>query len=697
MNGHDIIWTQPPALLGGAAARLLPGPREALQRPAILRFNNDTFMQEFLGVLDATPERLREYQVRRETWRGFTPAPAHETPKTPSLVLRRLGILPRRTAGSLSAAPSPQTTESVPAGTPLKLYQPAHQRHYLIACSLVCKVTGLPDRGVEPGRGEQTACVIRRLLPPAGGSALPVEDWDEYAWVGRPQGYVWQSVGVDPLKVVDDEERLPLFAVHFAENERRRRRLFAGVIPVGKREAYLGAPKSGGGTNGTTPGLTARTSRKILLRKEVVEPWKTLVRRAQGVQKSFQGPFLDGYEQPSPDQKQRRLRTEREQIQTISWFILLDFAKYLSTYLKPVWRVVLNPSRRGEISGPQGDLFDALANARISDNLRNTIRRDAELTPAGNELYPLANVPASLREALAKFGAGTDGLNTALEQQLERVDANYARADAAARASWPGFLFPLADPDPDPLAGTDSPGDAPMPPAIALSTLNAEEQGELALDDNPAANDPLERLDKLTVLVLRALRDDDPNPAPEPAVPIAAIAPANALEGWFVMRCVYERPACEPLHNEVMSDPTEPFQMAGFFDPDAPARPIRIGLPIDTSPGGLRKFDKNTAFLISDILCGQIGRLKGLTLGDLVLSVLPWPFHKDLPSLESESGPCKTGDGLSLGMICSLSIPIVTICAFILLIIMVALFDFIFKWLPYFIICFPLPGLKAKK
>ena len=178
---------------------------------------------------------------------------------------------------------------------------------------------------------------------------------------------------------------------------------------------------------------------------------------------------------------------------------------------------------------------------------------------------------------------------------------------------------------------------------------------------------------------------------------IAAIAPANGLEGWFVIRCVYERPACEPLHNEVMSDPTEPFQMAGFFDPDAPARPIRIGLPIDTTPGGLRKFDKNTAFLISDTLCGQIGRLKGLTLGDLVLSVLPWPFHKDLPSLGTEGEPCKTGGGDSLGMICSLSIPIVTICALILLIIMVSLFDFIFRWLPYFVICFPLPGLKAKK
>jgi hypothetical protein len=134
--------------------------------------------------------------------------------------------------------------------------------------------------------------------------------------------------------------------------------------------------------------------------------------------------------------------------------------------------------------------------------------------------------------------------------------------------------------------------------------------------------------------------------------------------------------------------------MAGFFDPDAPARPIRIGLPIDTTPAGLRKFDKNTAFVMSDVLCGQIKRMKGLTLGDLVRSVLPFPLNKNLSV--PDSGPCKSSN-LNIGTICSLSIPIITICALILLIIMVSLLDIIFRWLPYFIICFPIPGLRAKE
>jgi hypothetical protein len=683
MNGHEVMWTLPPALLATPAARILPLARAALKRPAILRFNHDGFMDEFLGVLDTSPERLREYQVRRETWRGFTPRPVQEPKPQASLVLKRLGILPRRQPAGL-VAPAAPPAESVPAGTPLKLYQPAHQRHYLVACSLVCGAAGLPDRGVDAGRGEQIASVIRRLLPPAGASPGPVDGWDEYAWVPRPHGYVWQRVGTDPLQVLDDEERLPLFAVHFAESERRKRRLFAGVIPVGKRDAYLGAPKGGS----ATPGVTARTSRKILLRKEVIEPWKSLIRRAQGVRKSFAGPFLDGYEAPSSNQKKRRLKTEREQIQTLSWFILLDFAKFLSTYVKPVWRAVLNPPLRSQLTAPERNLYDALANATMSLTLRQIVRRDGQVSDTGTELYTLADVPESLREALAKFGAPPEGLNATLERQLEGVDQPYSSDLPASRAAWPGFLFPLADPN--------LPDDAPLPPAVSLATLSTEEQGELTLDNGPTVDDPLVRLDKLTVLILRALRDDTANPAPEPAIPIAAIAPADAIDGWFVIRCVYMRPGCEPLHGEVMSEPTEPFQMAGFFDPDAPARPIRIGLPIDTTPGGLRKFDKNTAFLISDTLCGQIGRIRGLTLGDLVLSVLPWPFHKDLPSLDSEGAPCKSG-GLGLGMICSLSIPIITLCALILLIIMVTLFDFIFRWLPFFFVCFPLPGLKAKK
>jgi hypothetical protein len=96
---------------------------------------------------------------------------------------------------------------------------------------------------------------------------------------------------------------------------------------------------------------------------------------------------------------------------------------------------------------------------------------------------------------------------------------------------------------------------------------------------------------------------------------------------------------------------------------------------------------------MSDVLCGQVQRAKGLGFIDLVRAVLPFPLHKDLDV--GGLGPC--GGGNAMGMICSLSIPIITICALILLIIIVSLLDLIFHWLPWFIVCFPVPGLKGKK
>ena len=210
----------------------------------------------------------------------------------------------------------------------------------------------------------------------------------------------------------------------------------------------------------------------------------------------------------------------------------------------------------------------------------------------------------------------------------------------------------------------------------------------------PAFTQMQARIDHLATLLEAALEPPQEGQAlPEPA--LASMQPADMREAWYAIRLVYERPDCAPHEGTVVSQPTRPFQMAGFFDPDAPARPIRIGLPVDISPNGLRKFDKNTAFMLSDMLCGQIDRMKGIGLVDLVLSVLPWPFHKDLDV--PAKGDCKTGGGLSLGVMCSLSIPIVTIAAMILLIIIVSLLDFVFRWMPFLVACFPLTGFKGRK
>lgn len=145
-------------------------------------------------------------------------------------------------------------------------------------------------------------------------------------------------------------------------------------------------------------------------------------------------------------------------------------------------------------------------------------------------------------------------------------------------------------------------------------------------------------------------------------------------DDFYVLRFVYERSQCEPVHHYV-SQPTERFQLAPFFDPDAPARPIRIGLPVDVSIGGLRKFKKNVAFLMSTELRKKLSSVK--------------------PEMLKGDGPQAEDPNINIGHICSFSIPIITLCAFILLMIIVIILNLIFWWIPLLKICFPLK-LSAK-
>ncbi len=204
------------------------------------------------------------------------------------------------------------------------------------------------------------------------------------------------------------------------------------------------------------------------------------------------------------------------------------------------------------------------------------------------------------------------------------------------------------------------------------------------------------QVDKLTVLVARALdTGDEANARPLPFAQQLAQTMAESVgdTGQFRLRFVHLNADCGPVHPPVLSQPSVPFELASFFDPDAPARPVRISLPMDTSPAGLRKHARGTAFVLSDMLCGQVQRAKGMGFIDLVLQVLPWPLHKEIDT--GDGGGCKNGS-IDIGMICSLSIPIVTLCALILLMIIVSLLDFIFRWMPFLAFCFPVPKFKGK-
>jgi len=705
----DIAQWAAPSPLWPAAADDIDDPgRAAFRQPAILRFATDSFMDDFMAMLDSDPRRLVEYLAQPETWRG-----PQKTPLPPArltgfdLRLERLRLAGERRALA-SALPVPfgkqalAQTKQKRVESQLKLYQPAHQRFYLIAACCVCRTAGLPDKLVSVGRAETMTFVLRRLIEkqPVQTAVGATKEFDEYGFVVTQQGNVWKKVKLDekgvPVDLVKGEDQLPLFAVNFTETDERRRRLFGGIIPVGKREAYMGAPLSNGngGAGSIGNGVTKKTARKILFRTQVTEPWKTLITRAEDTRKKIKGGPASPIDiNPAPPMKDGGvavvnvfLKTTREQIQTVSWLLLLDFTDYLQQYLPDVWTSIRTGTNLSTLTHSQLDLLSALEQTLMPASLSNVLIQNqiSEQISLGisppKVIYQTSDVASNLRDALRRMIA-LDGDKPKDKRNLERVKVSYNRSQPDPL--WPHFLFPLADPGENVIA--------PQVPTLSGVALD--------LDDDQIIERPIlttrDNVDKLAAYVVKALPVD--SDALEPPPPLAATRPHVEREGLFTIRCVYERPNCGPLDPPVVSDASIPFQMAGFFDPDAPARPIRIALPIDTSPAGLRKHDKNTAFMISDMLCGQIGRFKSLSLGDLVLSVLPWPFHKDLDMSAPEQGACTGGGGVEFGMICSLSIPIITICALILLMVIVFLFDLIFKWIPFFILCFPLPRFKAKE
>jgi len=54
-------------------------------------------------------------------------------------------------------------------------------------------------------------------------------------------------------------------------------------------------------------------------------------------------------------------------------------------------------------------------------------------------------------------------------------------------------------------------------------------------------------------------------------------------------------------------------------------------------------------------------------------------------------GKKPAASGLKLGWICSFNIPIITICAFIVLNIFLSLFDLFFRWMMFIKVCIPFP------
>src|SRR4051812_24520849 len=152
MSGHPVQWQTPQPLWGrfgavGAGAAL----SDDQGRPAILRFVRDDFMEQLIGTLARDPSRLDRFVARPETWRSPMAGQDELVTRTPipavaGGALRRTFALARKPNVAAAASTTTVLERATVRTLPLKLYQPAHQRHYLIGASLVCGIPGLPDR-----------------------------------------------------------------------------------------------------------------------------------------------------------------------------------------------------------------------------------------------------------------------------------------------------------------------------------------------------------------------------------------------------------------------------------------------------------------------------------------------------------------------------------------------------------------------
>ena len=660
---HRIHWAAPAPTWIAAAAQANPADRAtAIRRPMLLRFASDAFMQEYAAILDDDPERLAEIEARPgETWREYPGAPALPASDATLLatpVRRKLGAHFKRTAvGQLAQASfeaaklmdvKKMSEETAAGRTPvLKLFQSSHQRFYLVAASLVCRFPGLPDHFVDPAKQERAWFVVRRLVPrSADVKTFDPSQADEHAFVTSDTGSTWVQVpapattGAPPV-LVRGEEKLPMFGTPYIGRDGVARRLFAGLVPVSRREAYMGAPRDrpAAPSMGEGPAETMGAfpepvdSRVLMLIDDVIGPWRTLQAQVQNLNAMLSDPDTAKARAEHPDEPRNMALQMRDQTLHSSWLVLLDLAAYLRRYLPAVSAAI-------DIGTPA---------ALTTDAERSLYTKLTQVTYFSGD----PETAITLAQALVRF-------DLQYRTTLELGPTLLSKTTRAHFASLPRFAFAaIAWPDADKTQQDRFLERSAGPGPIAIKTAV-----EAALKE----------------------RAPDASVPPPPATAQAAIPVDRTTR--FVLRCVLDRPHCGAVAPPILSEPTEPFAMAAYFDPDAPARQIRISLPVDTSPAGLRRFQKGASFLISDVLCGQVSAVRKLTLGDLVLSVLPWPFHKDLP--EPDVTPCQDG------MVCSLSIPIVTLCALILLIIIVLLFNTFFFWLPWLISCFPLP-LKAKE
>src|SRR5450755_1344409 len=201
LNRSQVQWAAPSVLWSDMA---LTGNGIALRQPVLLGFKSDTFMRDFMTVVQSNPAQVKDYIVN------------------PGSFGTSLGHL--------------------------KFYLPIHGCYYLLLASLVNILPGLPPDHLADATQQESARFVLRCLSPGG---------KEMAWLSDPTrtpptNKLWQELSADQqTKSVSDEARFPLFPVKYPDTTApgKKRSMLAGYIPTMSNETYQQSP------GGTVPKL----------------------------------------------------------------------------------------------------------------------------------------------------------------------------------------------------------------------------------------------------------------------------------------------------------------------------------------------------------------------------------------------------------------------------------------------------------
>jgi hypothetical protein len=137
----------------------------------------------------------------------------------------------------------------------------------------------------------------------------------------------------------------------------------------------------------------------------------------------------------------------------------------------------------------------------------------------------------------------------------------------------------------------------------------------------------------------------------------------------FQVRAFVRLRRCDGCPPELeWSEPSEPFAIVPWYDAGV-LPPVRVVLP-DATPAALAKLKPSVSFVTPRSVADKMA---GMGLKDLT------------------EGKAPSGDGMELDWLCGFNIPIITLCAFIVLSLFLSLLNFVFRWLPFVKICIPIP------